>query len=315
MSDKRTEHDEKHQESVRLLIERRLAGDQLQSTERRLLTCEQCLAEYNRYRNLWQLMANRAYFDQLETRLREAYPEKYRLYGKVIDALSVRPAAAGAFRPPAPWGAWFLIPAWRNLALALASVLVVIMPVAVYKWGMLQKQVRNDQAAYQTLLSENEKKEQRILQETQSAQALGKKVMELADQNRGQAEMIQGLREALKTYREPSANSILSVPFLATREPEAVQEIALPKDKLFLSFQIRASGAKEYKPYSLAITDHRGKVLWQADGVRKDRFGNFDLLIEKHFLPPGDYVLRIYGRERGLRDLISQIRFRIINRK
>src|SRR5262249_21258745 len=108
-----------------------------------------------------------------------------------------------------------------------------------------------------------------------------------------------------------SVNALIAVSLVAVRDPGDVLVIDLNKNTLFLNMQIRVAEEKEYKTYSLAITDSRGERVWQEDPLEKNALGNFNLLIPTNFLTPGEYVLKIYGRRGDRRTLLSQSRFRI----
>ena len=112
----------------------------------------------------------------------------------------------------------------------------------------------------------------------------------------------------------PMANAIFVVQFLQSRQAEDRLEIAVPSDKTFLNFQLRAASERDYPAYRLALCDAQGRTLWQDARAGKDRFGNFSLLLGKDFLAPGEYVLKIYGVDRGRAELLAQNPFRILSR-
>lgn len=292
---------------VRCLVEDSLTGKEKAQAERNLLSCEACLEEYNWYSDVWESMTDRQAFDRWTTHLNEKDPERYQLYSRAVEKLSEYGAEKGTHQPDVKSGYWFSAPRWRSLAFALSAIVLVGLPLSTYKVVKLQRAVKSQEAYYQKLLHE---KEDQRMREAPQVGALNKKVTALTTQAQQQAEKIDELSQALEKYVKPSANAVLSRPFFTIRQSQ-VQEIEFPKGKLFLNLHIRAAEDKEYKIYSVIIKESSGKTLWQDDRVLKDENGNFDLLIAKSFLKPGDYVLEIYGLARGQRDLISQTRFHI----
>ncbi len=246
------EHNETHQRMIRWLVEDELVGEEKLQAERNLLSCDECLEEYNWYSQVWESMTNPERFNRWTTQLREKDPKQYLLYSQVVERLSEYKAAK---KPYIKSGYWSSVRIWRNLAFALSVILLVALPIALYRMATLNSR--------------------------------------------------------LEKYVKPSANAILSMQFFTTRQTQQVQEIEFPKDKLFLNLQIRASEEKPYQTYSLLIKGSLGKTLWRDDQIKKDEEGNFDLLIGKSFLTPGEYVLEIYGLQDQQSDLISQTRFRI----
>jgi len=309
-------HTADHERLIRQLVEEELSGEAQRRAEAYLLSCDQCLGEYNRYRRFWRAATDPQAFAHWGTRLRDRQPEQYAQYQRAIDGLQDdvrgedRPATAGA-EPP---GAWRLPSAWRKLALALAALLLLVLSVGWYRLVSLQRAVQREQAQVQTLLAEkaHDKKGERLAAMEKQMEALNRKVDELGLQNRGQAERADGFRRRLEKYVKPRVNVVLSLPFNTTRRPGDVARIEWPKDKLLLNFQVRVPEDTAYKTYRFVIADHRGPVLWQADGIRRDELGNFNLLFGRDFLPDGDYVLSVYGRDGRQRSLVSQLRFRIV---
>jgi hypothetical protein len=217
---------------------------------------------------------------------------------------------------------------WRNAALALALLLVLAVPIGIFKIITLQKAATANRSlpagsdSKDQLVAEEREKvaalsEQLAAMQKESAKradsiaALGKKVDELSQQNRGQVQRVETLRRKLEEYVTPRADAVLLVQFLATRASEPVREIDL-SDKLFLRLQARVPKEEDYQTYRLVIVNNLGNILWQANNVRKDSNGNFDVQLGRDFLAPGDYVFEIYGVVGEQKNLISRNRFRII---
>lgn len=200
---------------------------------------------------------------------------------------------------------------WRRVALMAAALLIVVLSTAAYRIAVLQKELAGKEASYQKLSAETERRNQTLQSEAAQARDLSKRIGEVLKENQEQAKKIAELAESLGKYVRPSTDAVLLIPFLRSREPEKVQEIARPKDKLFLNFQVRVSQEEDYQTYRLALKDRLGSILWQENQAKKDDLGNFNVLIGHDFLKPGEYVLEVYGAERGRQNLISQNRFRI----
>src|SRR5712692_8688069 len=82
------EHTKKHQELICSLVEEDLVGEEKLQAERNLLSCAECLAEYNSYRKFWRFLASPQLAQRREVLLKERNPERHRLYHRVQDQMT-----------------------------------------------------------------------------------------------------------------------------------------------------------------------------------------------------------------------------------
>jgi hypothetical protein len=66
-----------------------------------------------------------------------------------------------------------------------------------------------------------------------------------------------------------------------------------------------------YSSYSAILTRVSGETLWKQNVLRRQPSGGFALLILRARLPPGDYVLRLLGEERGVVQELASYTFRV----
>ncbi|HKV37886.1 MAG TPA: hypothetical protein VJX67_01645, partial [Blastocatellia bacterium] len=75
--------------------------------------------------------------------------------------------------------------------------------------------------------------------------------------------------------------------------PKATQITAAAESFVLI---LNGGAQSEYPSYRIEIVDHLDKIIWRASGVKRDRMGNFSLLLSKSVTPPGSYAIRLYGR-------------------
>lgn len=90
----------------------------------------------------------------------------------------------------------------------------------------------------------------------------------------------------------------------------AVVELA-PASRFF-TLILSPKGSPDYAGYRLEILDSKGRAVWSAEGLEKDRHGSFTLILARSFLDPGEYRLRLYGLAGETEKLIEELRVRIV---
>lgn len=302
-------HTEPHEEAVRRLVENTLTGEEKARAEANLLACPECLEEYLWYRQWWEAMTRPEYVEHLETRLQEKSPEKYQAYQKLIGQLSEPETVAEAYEPGTSPGFWSSLAVWRRLALATASLCVLLLSAGLYMlW--------HKDAGYRKLLAESQKKDQSLSATKQQVESLQKKVDELATLHEGQSGRLAELTQRLETHDTPRVNDVqwITLSMYPSRRGEDVGLISRPKDKSYLVFSVHPPGEDPSHTYRVIILDSQNKPVTKHDDVKKDEDGNIQLLMGRDFLKPGDYVLQIFGQGSGAARLVGQVRFRIQDR-
>src|SRR5229473_7570440 len=128
MSNKRVEpmeHTKKHQELICLLVEEDLVGEEKLQAQRNLLSCEECLAEYNSYRKFWRFLASPELAERREIILKETKPERHRLYHQIQNQMTSSTPEPAKLSTLASVQAWIQRKMWRNLTWALVAASLV----------------------------------------------------------------------------------------------------------------------------------------------------------------------------------------------
>jgi len=307
------EHADRHEELIRRLAEKRLAGEEKQQAERYLLECVDCLEEFNEYRRIWHAMTRRENIERWGEHLQRTHPGKYAVYRQAMEQARAKVAEADARAAGTGGYAWAALWNWRNLAVGLAVLLLTAVSAGGYKLAVLRNALRHEQASAQALRAEIEQVK------GQEIAALRQKVDALSQQKEDDARQIRRLADRSAKYEKPSTKTValltLTLGPARSVDPSGLQEkpqrIKWPKGKPSAHFYIQVSQDKEYPTYRLVLADSRGNLMHEEDDVQKDRNDRFSLLVGREFLQDGDYTLAIYGMEGQRPRLVSEGRFRL----
>jgi hypothetical protein len=205
--------------------------------------------------------------------------------------------------------------AWRNLALVLVGVVLLTAAWGAQQWVGWRRAAAREQAY--ALKLRVEQAGQRSPDPSAGEKPLDdlrREVQDQAARAQKQKEEIDQLRQALEEYKKPRANAVLLMTFYQTRELDEVQTIVWPRSKPYLSGSLPEVEDLDYKTYQVVLADARGRVVWQADGVRKDEAGQVRLLLNRAEVPDGEYRLTLYGVAGGQQHEIARHRFRVRSR-
>lgn len=67
----------------------------------------------------------------------------------------------------------------------------------------------------------------------------------------------------------------------------------------------------EHSGYSAVLAGISGETVWKQSGLRRQPSGEFALLIPRAEIPPGDYVLRLFGEGPGAVQELASYTFRL----
>jgi hypothetical protein len=176
----------------------------------------------------------------------------------------------------------------RRAAFALAaSVLVAVGLTGTWAWQLKQGQ---QQLARQWRIEQERVRE--LEQETRRWQE--------------QANALQQTYESqLAELRQPQLNTpsydVMTQDFIQ-RSGEEVQPVRIPP--MAKSFRLILIGQSQpHDPdYVVEIINRNGQPVWRGEGLKRDGNGDFVMTLQRAFLPPGEYRLKVYGqRGRGSR--------------
>ena len=76
-----------------------------------------------------------------------------------------------------------------------------------------------------------------------------------------------------------------------------VNLIKVPASANSIILILNGEGLAPSSNYGVEIVSDQGKSLWRARGLRRGQLGNLTLTINRSFLSPGTYRLKLYGQE------------------
>jgi hypothetical protein len=321
-------HDEKHQEWIIKYLAKDLQAEEEPETYESIKNCTVCQSELEHLKNVLvsikqlkgdDVVALLEKNDELR-KILESPPK----HGAIDPDEAERALAScresfhqalAAGRPDStsavyPFGAFLM---WRNLAFALAAILVLIIPIGSYKLVVLQKELKSQEARRQKILDKNEKKDQMISEIEAKIAGSEKKTAELLQESQKQKGQIMELTQLLEKYRKPDPNAFFQAEVSASRQGEDVKRIDPPKSALYICLQVNVSEFEEkYKTYRLVIKDSTGRTVSENHSAQREN-NAFKHYVARDLLKPGDYELQIYGRAGGTERLLTQNRFRILS--
>jgi hypothetical protein len=189
---------------------------------------------------------------------------------------------------------------------ALAASVLVAVGLATF-WGLrLRQDVQQMARQWQAEHARREAAEQHARRLQQQNDALARAYeSELAE-----------LRSQLAELRQPQWNVPVYDIFsrealLRSGSASGINDITVPRSVRSFSLTMSGTGHPEYPSYAIELVDGRGHLRWRATGVQRDRYGNFTLTLDRAFLDPGEYWLRLHGQKDGRLQKLAEYRIRL----
>jgi hypothetical protein len=124
----------------------------------------------------------------------------------------------------------------------------------------------------------------------------------------------QNLRREVAELRAPQ----LGVPVFDIFSTEAVQRsrksdpvnhLTFPSGARTVCLILNGEGARESSRYALEIDDSANKTVWRGGGLQRDNFGNFVITLDRSFITPGTFRLRVFGEsDKPLAEYVIELR-------
>jgi hypothetical protein len=261
----------------------RLNEPDLEKVQYHLIQCDECLAVCKDVKDFFE--SSREYEESIgeESRNREfgVFWDRVETEGKA-ESLASRRKREG-FRSSSV------------LMFALAASLLVALSVAAVWVVKLRSQnqtlvgrLEAEQTSWADRLKELEK-ENLSLQERASAVEQSTPPQQNHDSTRG--ELTQPALN-LPIYDVYSLDSIRR-----SAEKEQLNRIKVPSTAKSFVLLLNGENQSSDHDYTIDIINSRGKVIWRGKGLRRDKYGNFTLIMGRTFLVRGNYQLKLYAQE------------------
>lgn len=251
----------------------RLDDREREAVRSHLVHCDECLAAYKNVSDFFEPAreGEEAVSD------RDVASEWHTFWQRV------RAEDAVAARVPVRKRAGFWLSPRAAFALA-ASVLVVVglTGAGALKWRQEQQQVARQWHIEQERVRELEQETRRLQEQASTLQ--------------------QTYESQLAELRQPQLNppsyDVMPQDFIQ-RSGEAVQPVRIPPTAKTFRLILIGEGQPRYPDYAVEIISPDGQPVWRGDGLKRDGNGDFVMMLQRAFLPPGAYRLKVYGQRGG----------------
>jgi hypothetical protein len=173
------------------------------------------------------------------------------------------------------------------MTVTLALVIVALGATTLYHWWKA-REAQQAQAAAEQRVS-------RLFAERQT----------LEQENQGLKQTTQGQIAALSEKLEQLAGPRLNWPvydvyslafFRQTGGSQKANEIELPPTVNGFSLILNPESQTRYPDYRLEIIDSAGQIVWQSDGLQRNRLGSFNITLTRELLSQARYSMKVYGQ-------------------
>lgn len=118
----------------------------------------------------------------------------------------------------------------------------------------------------------------------------------------------------VRAYRSPRINTFIAdlIPVAASpalRGNTDPQYVSLSEKTDRILLMLNVSSPSSYPSYALEIREGReatGKLVWATKTRDRTRSGNFNVDLERSFLPKGPYSIRVLGLSDGQREVLGE---------
>ena len=100
---------------------------------------------------------------------------------------------------------------------------------------------------------------------------------------------------------------------VSERDGGGLQSLTIPREASNFLLVLNLVPAETYSQYVVEVAplNAQGPVNWQHGGLQPSIAGNFNLLVSRKSLPPGKYLISLFGQSDTTRDLIVEYRVQI----
>ena len=185
-----------------------------------------------------------------------------------------------------------------STAVAIAAMLLVVLALGI--WVIRQRR-QEQKLAEQLERVRRENAELQANQEnlTSRTKELEQQILQLQERARVNDESVAPHSAGA---RKPELNSpiydLYARDFTQRSGGQSeVNRIKVPPSANSIILILNGEGLTPSSNYGVEIVNDLGKLIWRARGLRKGQLGNLTLTIDRSFLGPGTYRLKLYGQE------------------
>jgi hypothetical protein len=148
------------------------------------------------------------------------------------------------------------------------------------------------------------RQENRQLVAEQSGSA--ERLKQLEEENRRLQEDVGAARQNYESQLAKLRQPRLNAPIFDLFPQEFIQRsgagtelnrITLPATTKEFILILNGDGQPDYPNYDVEFVDAQRQPVWRGEGLRRDGHGNFVITLDRTFLRPGEFRLKLYGRK------------------
>ena len=183
-------------------------------------------------------------------------------------------------------------------AWALAAMLLVILGLG--SWTIRQRQLQH------RLTTDLQLAEQRTAQLQAEHDTLAARARELEQENLLLQEQARSKEQTRSFRRSTTTKPQLNAPIYdvyarnftqRSGNQSEVNRLKVPASAESIILLLNADGLTPSSDYGVEIVNESGKIIWRARGLKKGQLGSLTLTLDRTFLEPGTFRLRLYGSE------------------
>lgn len=124
---------------------------------------------------------------------------------------------------------------------------------------------------------------------------------------------VASLRRTVAELSAPQANAPVLDLYSGTARGEGSPApiLTVPPDVRFFTLILNPAGQRRYERYRVEIVRVGGAEVWSGQEIEPSPFGSFSLTLPRRAVGPGDYRVRLFGRNGGTEEPIEEYAFRV----
>ncbi|MBI3951591.1 MAG: hypothetical protein HY314_14160 [Acidobacteria bacterium] len=180
---------------------------------------------------------------------------------------------------------------------SLTLLVLILSGLSLYEWWKAREAEQAQTAA-----------EQRIMRLWDQLQALEQQNQRLRQATRGE---VTSLNERIRELSGPRLNwpvyDVFSLMFLRRASGQKkVNELELPPGVNGFSLILNPDNQTAYLDYRVEIVDSDGQIIWQGEGLQRNRLDAFNIVLTRELLSKDRYTIRIHGKAGTRLNLVGE---------
>ena len=184
-----------------------------------------------------------------------------------------------------------------STAVAIAAMLLVVLALGI--WVIRQRRQEKNLAEHlERARQQNAELQANQENLTARTKELEQQILQLQERARVDESGTPQSAGARKPELNPPIYDLYARNFTQRSGSQSeINQIKLPASANSIILILNGEGLVPSPNYGVEIVNDPGKLIWRARGLRRGQLGNLTLTIDRSFLRPGTYRLKLYGQE------------------